>query len=163
MQRSTPSPPCGSKTPKWQFFWCPRLRPGKWLWSETDVDASLDRARLIGVDIGQTARARVLRHVWSVLPDGLPASKVADTELGEVVVLDVDAMIVVSHSEKQNAAPTFKGTFGFHPLGAWCDNTTELLAAVLRPGNAGANTAAELIEVLGAAIEQIPATTATDC
>jgi hypothetical protein len=118
------------------------------LWSETDVDASLDRARLIGVDIGQTARARVLRHVWSVLPDGLPASKVADTELGEVVVLDVDAMIVVSHSEKQNAAPTFKGTFGFHPLGAWCDNTTELLAAVLRPGNAGANTAAELIEVL---------------
>jgi hypothetical protein len=73
-------------------------------------------------------------------------------------VLDVDAMIVVSHSEKQNAAPTFKGTFGFHPLGAWCHNTTELLAAVLRPGNAGANTAAELIEVLGAAIEQIPAT-----
>jgi len=96
----------------------------------------------------QTARARVRRHVWSVLPDGLPTSKVADTELGEVVVLDVDAMIVVSHSEKQNAAPTFKGTFGFHPLGAWCDNTTELLAAVLRPGNAGANTAAELIEVL---------------
>jgi hypothetical protein len=41
---------------------------------------------------------------------------------------------------------------------AWCDNTTELLAAVLRPGNAGANTAAEPIEVLGAAIEQIPAT-----
>jgi len=68
--------------------------------------------------------------VWSVLPDGLPTSKVADTELGEVVVLDVDAMIVVSHSEKQNAAPTFKGTFGFHPLAAWCDNTTELLAAV---------------------------------
>ena len=63
-------------------------------------------------------------------------------------MLNVDAMIVVSHSEKQNAAPTFKGTFGFHPLGAWCDNTTELLAAVLRPGNAGANTAAELIEVL---------------
>jgi hypothetical protein len=40
----------------------------------------------------------VRRHVWSVLPDGLPTSKVADTELGEVVVLDVDAMIVVSHS-----------------------------------------------------------------
>jgi hypothetical protein len=36
--------------------------------------------------------------VWSVLPDGLPTSKVADTELGEVVMLDVDAMIVVSHS-----------------------------------------------------------------
>ncbi|WP_353361852.1 hypothetical protein [Mycobacterium sp.] len=36
------------------------------------------------VDIGQTARARARRHVWSVLPDGLPTSKVADTELGEV-------------------------------------------------------------------------------
>jgi hypothetical protein len=86
----------------------------------------------------------------------LPASKVADTELGEVVVLDVDATIVVSHSEKANAAATFKGTFGFHPLGVWCDNTTEL-SARLRAGNAGANTAADHIEVLGAAIEQIPA------
>ena len=36
------------------------------------------------VDIGQTALARVRRQVWSVLPDGLPTSKVADTELGEV-------------------------------------------------------------------------------
>jgi len=40
----------------------------------------------------------------------------------------------------------------------WCDNTTELLAARLRAGNAGANTAADHIEVLGAAITQIPAT-----
>jgi hypothetical protein len=48
-------------------------------------------------------------------------------------------------------------TFGFHPLGVWCDNTTELLAGQLRPGNAGANTAADHIEVLGAAIDQIPA------
>jgi hypothetical protein len=80
----------------------------------------------------------------------------AGTDLGEVVVLDVDATIVVSHSEKENAAPTFKGTFGFHPLGVWCDNTTELLAARLRAGNAGANTAADHIEVLAAAINQIP-------
>src|ERR1700736_1256559 len=104
------------------------------------------------VDIGQTARARVRRHVWSVLPDGLPTSKVADTELGEVVMLDVDGTIVVSHSEKQNAVATLNGPFGCHPRGVWCDNTTELLAAQLRPGNAGANTAAELIEVLGAEI-----------
>jgi hypothetical protein len=43
----------------------------------------------------QTARARVRRHVWSVLPDGLPTSKVADTELGEVVVLDSVARLYV--------------------------------------------------------------------
>lgn len=72
-------------------------------------------------------------------------------------MLDVDATIVVAHSEKENAAATFKRTFGFHPLGVWCDNTTELLAAALRPGNAGANTAVDHIEVLGAAIGQIPA------
>ena len=111
-------------------------------------------ARLRKIDV---ARARVRRHVWAQLPDGVPASKVAGTDLGEVVVLDVDATIVVAHSEKENAAPTFKGTFGFHPLGVWCDNTTELLAAGLRAGNAGANTAADHIEVLTAAIAQVPA------
>jgi hypothetical protein len=105
-----------------------------------------------------TARARVRRHVWSALPEGLPASRVADTDLGDMVVLDVDATIVVAHSEKQNAAPTFKGSFGFHPIGVWCDDTTELLAAQLRPGNAGANTSADHIAVLTAAIAQIPAT-----
>ncbi len=58
-------------------------------------------------------------------------------------MLDVDATIVVSHSEKENAAATFKRTFGFHPLGVWCDNTSEFLAAKLRAGNAGSNTAAD--------------------
>jgi hypothetical protein len=68
----------------------------------------------------------------------------------------VDATIVVAHSEKENAAATFKRTFGFHPLGVWCDNTSELLTAALRPGNAGANTAADHIEVLTAALNQVP-------
>ena len=44
------------------------------------------------------ARAKVRAHVWSQLPGGLPASKVADTDLGDVVVLDVDATLVASHS-----------------------------------------------------------------
>jgi Transposase DDE domain group 1 len=116
--------------------------------------AELTPARLTKID---KVRARVRGHVWSALPSGLPASKVAGTDLGDAVVLDVDATIVIAHSEKENAAPTFKGTFGFHPLGVWCDNTTELLAARLRTGNAGANTAADHIEVLGAAIAQVPA------
>lgn len=102
--------------------------------------AELSAARLAKVD---EARARVRRHVWSQLPGGVPASKVADSDLGDVVVLDVDATIVAAHSEKEAAAPTFKGNFGFHPIAVWCDNTTELLAAQLRPGNAGANTTAD--------------------
>ncbi len=106
-----------------------------------------------------TARARVRRHVWTQLaatPAGIPASNVAGTDLGDVVVLDVDATIVVAHSEKENASPTFKKTFGFHPLGVWCDNTSEFLTAMLRIGRAGSNTAADHIAVLTEAIAQIP-------
>ena len=60
------------------------------------------------------------------------------------------------HSEKESAAATFKGGFGFHPLLVWLDNTNEALAAVLRPGNAGSNTAADHIAVLDLALAQIP-------
>jgi len=58
---------------------------------------------------------------------------------------------------KQGAAPTYKKGFGFHPLGAWLANTAECLAMLLRPGNAGSNTVTDHIEVLAAAITQIPA------
>ncbi len=105
------------------------------------------------------ARAKVRAHVWSQLESrgGLPASKVADTDLGDVVVLDVDATLVAAHSEKEGAAVTFKKGFGYHPLGVWCENTQESLALMLRPGNAGSNTAADHIAVLTAAIGQVPA------
>ncbi len=105
-----------------------------------------------------TARAKVRRHVWSQLEatDGIPASTVADTDLGKTIVLDVDATIVVTHSEKELASATFK-TFGYHPIGVWVDNTEEFVAAKLRTGKAGSNTAADHIEVLSEAITQIPA------
>ena len=105
-----------------------------------------------------TARARVRRHVWAQLPDGVPASTVAGIDLADVVVLDIDATIVVAHSEKENAAATFKRTFGYHPIGVWCDNTSEFLAAKLRAGNAGSNTTSDHIEVLTDAIAQVPGT-----
>ncbi len=66
------------------------------------------------------ARAAVRAHVWSQLPGGLPASKVADNDqsiAGDVVVLDVDATLVTTHSEKQGSASTFKKGFGYHPSG----------------------------------------------
>jgi len=103
------------------------------------------------------ARATVRAHVWSQLPGGLPASKVADSDLGDVVVLDVDATLVTTHSEKEGAASTFKRGFGYHPLGVWCDNTQESMALMLRKGNAGSNTVDDHIAVLTAAIAQVPA------
>ena len=107
-----------------------------------------------------TARARTRRHVWTQIVErhgALPASRVAGTDLSEVVVLDVDATIVITHSEKEQASPTFKRTFGYHPLGVWCDNTEEFLTGRLRTGKAGSNTAADHIEVLTEAIGQVPA------
>ena len=103
------------------------------------------------------ARARARRQVWSLLPTGVPASGAAGGDLGATVVLDVDATLVAAHSEKELATANFKGGFGFHPLGVWCDNTRELLAIQLRPGNANANHAQDHIAVLTEAISQVPA------
>jgi hypothetical protein len=72
------------------------------------------------------------------------------------VVIDIDATLITAHSEKQGAAGTYKHGFGFHPLLAWVDGTREALAGILRSGNAGANTAADHIELLRLALEQLP-------
>ena len=62
--------------------------------------------------------------------------------------------------EKEKAAPTWKKTFGFHPMTAWADHgpqgAGEPLAIVLRPGNAGSNTAADHIEATRLALAQLP-------
>jgi DDE family transposase len=83
--------------------------------------------------------------------------------LGEVTMIRSDASIVLAHSDQQQAGPTFKKTFGFHPLPAWCDDTDESLVIKLRPGRAGSNTAADHIEVLTEAIAQIPPRTGVGC
>ena len=74
------------------------------------------------------------------------------------VVLDIDASLVDVHSEnKEQAAATYKKGFGFHPMFCFADQTGETLAALLRPGNAGANTVADHVTVLDAALAQLPA------
>jgi len=74
------------------------------------------------------------------------------------VILDIDASLVEVHTDgKELAAPTFKGSFGFHPMFCFADATGEVLSGVLRPGNATANTVADHVTVLDAAIAQLPA------
>jgi Transposase DDE domain group 1 len=72
------------------------------------------------------------------------------------LVLDIDATIVVCHSDKEFATKTWKKTYGFHPLLCFLDATGEALAGILRPGKAGSNTAADHITVLDLALAQIP-------
>jgi hypothetical protein len=71
-------------------------------------------------------------------------------------VIDFDGTLVTAHSEKDGAAPTYKRGFGFHPLLAYLDATGEALAGILRPGNAGSNTAADHVALLDAALAQLP-------
>lgn len=109
------------------------------------------------------ARARVRRHVWTLLalrPGGFPWLVVAGKRLTGWIVIDIDATLITSHSVKDGAAVTFKKTFGFHPLAAWCANTTESLSMLLRSGNAGSNTVCDHITVLMAALAQIPGSSA---
>jgi hypothetical protein len=73
------------------------------------------------------------------------------------VYLDIDASLVDVHSEnKQQTAATYKHGFGFHPLLCFADATGEALSGMLRPGNAGSNTAADHITVTDAAVAQLP-------
>jgi hypothetical protein len=110
--------------------------PTAWRTLEAIDDATLARIAV--------ARAVARRQAWA-----------AGADPG-FYVIDFDATLVNSHSDKEHAAPTYKRGFGFHPLMAYLDATGEALAAKLRPGNAGSNTASDHVEVLDAALEQLP-------
>jgi hypothetical protein len=114
-----------------------------------------------GVQLGRIDRARAKTRAWVwrqiVARHGrIPAARTCYGDLGKTVVIRLDASIVTAHSDKIGAKGTFKGTYGYHPLLAVCDNTGELLVALLRPGNAGSNTGSDHVKVLDAAIAQIP-------
>lgn len=116
-----------------------------------DVDEQL-LARL------RSARAAAREVAWlqaAERGEGIPAARAGGREIPGLVV-DLDATLVACHSEKEAAAATYKGSFGFHPLLAFLANTGEALAGRLRPGNAGANTAADHITVLDDALAQLP-------
>jgi hypothetical protein len=73
------------------------------------------------------------------------------------LTLDVDATLITAHSEKEKAAGNYKGGYGFHPLQVYLDETREALGGLLRPGNAGSNTADDHKAVIDRALAQIPA------
>jgi Transposase DDE domain group 1 len=102
----------------------------------------------------RAARAAARGRAWALAGDAAPGAD------GGLVTIDLDATIVIAHSEKEQACPTWKKTFGHHPMTAWADHgadgSGEPLALVLRAGNAGSNTAADHIEAAGLALAQLP-------
>jgi Transposase DDE domain group 1 len=111
--------------------------------------ASVSTARRVLLSIGQAeldrlrrARAQARERAW--------AAGAAPAE----VILDFDATPITAHSDKELAAGHYKGGFGFNPLLVCCGR--EVLAAILRPGNAGANNADDHLELFELALEQLP-------
>lgn len=104
------------------------------------------------------ARAHARELAWAQRVDTrgqLPCSSAAGRPIPGLV-LDLDATIVVCHSEKESATRTWKKTFGYHPLFCFLDGTREALSGLLREGRAGSNTTADHIAVLDMALAQIP-------
>jgi hypothetical protein len=117
------------------------------------LDAVAEHGLLDPVAAG---RAAVIERLWraEAWPDG-------------PLIIDIDATLVTSHSEKDGAAPTYKRGYGFHPMLAYLDCPGIgpggiPLAGLLRPGNAGANTAADHIMVLDDALQALPREVAAD-
>lgn len=113
-----------------------------------DADAAL-RAIHMARAVGRT-------RAWELAGEHAPDHAI---DAGTPLVIDVDATLVTAHSDKQGAAPTFKRGYGHHPLWAFVDHgpegTGEPLAVLLRPGNAGSNTAADHITVIRDALRQL--------
>ena len=114
------------------------------------VDQRIDAVHLPGI---RAARADAREAAWA-------AGAAPDPD--QWLHLDVDATITIDHSDnKESAAATWKRTWGHHPLLVFLDRPEiaggEALAGLLRPGNAGSNTAADHVTVLGWALESLPA------
>ena len=117
--------------------------------------SQLDSTMLAGL---RAARAQAREIAWAQHADtrgDLPRPTVAGQQVPGLV-LDIDATIVICHSDKESATRTWKKTFGFHPLLCFLDNTGEALAGLLREGRAGSNTTTDHITVLDQALAQIP-------
>ncbi|MGW2481797.1 IS1380 family transposase [Streptomyces sp. NPDC001571] len=101
----------------------------------------------------RAARAEVRRHVWRLADRQAP-------DADGTVTVDLDGVLVIAHSDKEYAAPTWKRTYGHHPLMGFVDHgpggTGEPVAALLRPGNAGSNTATDHITATQLALAQLP-------
>jgi hypothetical protein len=132
----------------------------------SDLGAVRDQRALFGPVASDSTAFRVIDRIASE-PGLLAAVRAAHARARtrfwalhgapQRLTIDVDATLITVHSDKQGAAGTYKGGYGFHPLVAYVDETREALGGLLRPGNACANTVADHVTVLDRALGQIPA------
>ncbi len=132
------------------------LRAGSGLYGQVASTATISRLVATLAAAGQEAlsalrESRAAARAWV-------AVLTPEADRGEVIV-DIDATLVTAHSEKEDAAPTYKRGFGFHPLLAYLDHgpggTGEALAGINRRGNANAGTAADHLAILDLIEDQL--------
>jgi Transposase DDE domain group 1 len=138
----------------------------------SDLAALREQPELFGPVASTPTAWRVIERVAGD-PDGLAGLRAAraharaaawraGAHVEGLLVVDVDGTLLDAHSDKQGAAGTYKGGFGFYPLLAYLDRgdgTGEALSGILRPGNAGSNTAQDHIDVVDLALAQLPSAT----
>ncbi len=129
----------------------------------SDLGVLRGQEALFGGVASETTAHRVLKSVDGGLLEAIRAARAKALAKAwdagarpEELILDIDASLLTAHSEKESAAGTYKGGFGFHPLLCYLAETGEPLAGILRPGNAAAHTAADHFEVLQLGLEQLP-------
>ncbi len=129
----------------------------------TDLGVLRDQEALFGAVASERTAHRVIKSVDADLLEAIRGTRAAARERAwdagarpETITLSIDATLLGAASEKEGAAGNYKGGFGFHPLLCYLDEAGEPLAGLLRPGNAGANTASDHFEVLQLALEQLP-------
>lgn len=129
----------------------------------SDLGVLRGQEALFGTVASETTAHRVVKSIDSDLLEEIRSARASARERAweagarpDQITLDIDATLLDAHSEKQDAAGTYKRGFGFHPLLCYLDETGEPLAGLLRPGNAGSNTASDHFEVLQRALEQLP-------
>ena len=134
----------------------------------SDIEHLRGQDRLFGTVASDSTLYRTIREITPTVRADLIVKvgevrvpmwrRMAATTGTAPVVLDIDASLVeIDSANKEGTAPNYKGGFGFHPMFCFADGTGETLAALLRPGNAGANTVADHLTVLDAAVAQLPA------
>jgi Transposase DDE domain group 1 len=130
----------------------------------TDLGALRDDQGLLFGTVASDATAyrcleRLDEEMLARIRKARAAARARAWQLGEAprrLILDFDATLLTAYSEKEGAAGNYKGGFGFHPLLCCEASTGEALAGILRPGNAGSNTAADHVTLLKRALAQVP-------
>ena len=116
------------------------------------------------------AAIRTARAAARAMASDLAGEHAPDHDLSAAapLVIDLDATLVTAHSDNENARPTFKRGYGFHPLTAGGtsrlrgivdhgpDGIGEPRAIQLRAGHAGSSTASDHIEVTRHALRRLP-------